>query len=116
MTIWTVNRRIAPGVVCIGPVQWYFAVPGDPENATASTTALGVNDKDEVVGVYVPSGNLNALDGFTWTPRGGFTTVNDPNGVGTTTINGVNDFGDLVGFYVDGNGNTDGMLAIPHGS
>jgi hypothetical protein len=86
-----------------------LSVPG-----AASTTALGVNDKEEVVGVYVPGDNPNALDGFTWTPHGGFTTVNDPNGVGTTTINGVNDFGDLVGFYVDGNGNTDGMLAIPH--
>ena len=33
--------------------------------------------------------------------------------MGTTTINDVNDFGDLVGFYVDGNGNTNGMPAIP---
>ena len=34
----------------------------------------------------------------------------------TTTTNGVNDFGDLVCFYLylDGNGNTDGMLATPH--
>ena len=53
------------------------------------------------------------MHGFTWTPRHGFTTVDDPHGVGTTTINGVNDFGQLVGFYVDGNGNTDGFLATP---
>jgi hypothetical protein len=86
-----------------------LAAPG-----ACTTSALGVNDSDEVVGVYVPCSNPNALDGFTWTPRAGFTTVNDPNGVGTTTINGVNDAGDLVGFYTTDNGNiTNGMLATP---
>jgi hypothetical protein len=77
-----------------------------------STSALGLNDNDEVAGVTTPNSNLAELDGFTWTPSGGFTTVDDPNGVGTT-INGVNNAGDLAGFYVDGNGNTDGMLATP---
>jgi hypothetical protein len=85
-----------------------LSVPG-----SSSTMALGVNNYDEVVGVYVPSSDSNALDGFTWTPRHGFTTVDDPHGLGTTTINGVNDFGQLVGFYVDANGNTDGFLATP---
>jgi hypothetical protein len=89
-----------------------LAVPG-----ASSTSALGVNNYDEVVGVYVPSSDANALEGFTWTPQGGFHTVNDPNGVNdgnlTTTINGVNDFGQVVGFYVDANGNTDGFLATP---
>jgi hypothetical protein len=87
-----------------------LAVPG-----ASSTMALGVNNFDEVVGVYVPSDNSQALDGFTWTPQGGFTTVDDPNGIGTTTINGVNDFGQVVGFYVDANGNTDGFVATPRG-
>jgi hypothetical protein len=91
-----------------------LAVPG-----ASSTMALGVNNFDEVVGVFVPSSDANALEGFTWTPQHGFTTVNDPKGVNdgnlTTTINGVNDFGQLVGFYVDANGNTDGFLATPHG-
>lgn len=57
-----------------------------------------------------------SMHGFTWTPRGGFTTVDDPNGVGSTTINGVNDQGELVGFYTDAAGNTDGMLAMPQES
>src|SRR5580704_11829935 len=88
-----------------------LAVPG-----AASTMALGVNDRDEVVGVYtVGSGSSAAMHGFTWTPRHGFSTVDDPHGVGTTTINGVNDHGQLVGFYVDANGNTDGLLASPQG-
>jgi hypothetical protein len=85
-----------------------LAVPG-----ASSTMALGVNNLDEVVGVYVPSNNSQALDGFTWTPQHGFSTVDDPNGLGTTTINGVNDLGQVVGFYVDAAGNTDGFVATP---
>ena len=86
-----------------------LAVPG-----ASATSALGVNDHDEVVGDYtVGTGSAAVMHGFTWTPGGGFATVDDPDGMGTTTINGVNDAGDLVGFYVDGNGNTDGFLARP---
>ncbi len=74
-----------------------LAVPG-----ASSTMALGVNDHDEVVGIYtVGSGSAAAMHGFTWTPGRGFITFDDPHGVGTTTINGVNNAGDLVGFYVD---------------
>jgi hypothetical protein len=80
-----------------------FAVPG-----ASSTQALGINDHDEVVGVYMVG---TAMHGFTWTAHGGFTTVDDPHGSGTTTINGVNDHGDLVGFYTDSNNLVDGMLA-----
>jgi hypothetical protein len=80
----------------------------------SATTALGVNDADEVVGTYtLGTGSSATLHGFTWTAQHGFKTVNDPHGVGTTTVNGVNDQGDLVGFYVDSAGNTDGMLATP---
>ena len=86
-----------------------LAVPG-----AASTMALGVNGSDEVVGTYtVGSGSSAQMHGFTWTPQHGFSTVDDPHGMGTTTINGVNDHGQLVGFYVDANGNTDGFLASP---
>jgi hypothetical protein len=86
-----------------------LSVPG-----ASSTMALGVNDHDEVVGVYtVGSGSSAVTHGFTWTPGGGFVTVDDPHGIGTTTINGVNNAGDLVGFYVDAAGNTDGLLATP---
>ena len=88
---------------------WTFAYPG-----AASTTALGVNDLGDVVGTYTVGSGPSAQNfGFTWTKKGGFTTINDPNGMGTTTVNGVNDKGDLVGFYVDSAGNTDGMLVTP---
>ncbi len=86
-----------------------LAVPG-----ASSTMALGVSNYGEVVGTYtVGSGSSAVMHGFTWTPQHGFSTVDDPHGIGTTTINGVNDFGQLVGFYVDANGNTDGFLATP---
>jgi hypothetical protein len=86
-----------------------LAVPG-----ASSTTALGVNNNDEVVGTYtVGSGSSAVMHGFTWTRGHGFSTVDDPDGIGATTINGVNDVGQLVGFYTDGNGNTDGFLATP---
>lgn len=74
------------------------------------TQAFGVNDSDEVVGATTVGANTF---GFTWTPGGGFKTVNDPKGVGSTIINGVNDAGQLVGFYNSANGNTNGMLATP---
>lgn len=85
-------------------------VPG-----SSQTQALGINDRDEVVGVYqVGTGEGAMTHGFTWTPRAGFqTNVDDPAGVGATTINGVNDRGQLVGFYTDGKGNTNGLLANP---
>ena len=84
-------------------------VPG-----ASMTQAFGVNDEDEVVGVYqVGTGSGAMMHGFTWAPRIGFRTVDDPNGVSTTTINGVNDQGELVGFYTDAAGNTDGLLAQP---
>jgi len=88
-----------------------LAVPG-----ASMTQAFGVNDRDEVVGAYtVGTGSTATMHGFTWRPGHGFTTVDDPNGVGTTTVNGVNDAGELVGFYVDSTGNTDGMIALPRG-
>ena len=86
-----------------------LAVPG-----ASMTQAFGVNDSDEVVGTYTDgTGNSAQTHGFTWRPGHGFTTVDDPHGIGATTINGVNDHGDLVGFYTDAAGNTDGMLAQP---
>ena len=84
-------------------------VPG-----ASATQAFGVNDHDEVVGAYTDgTGSSATMHGFTWTPGGGFVSVDEPQGQGTTTINGVNDAGDLVGFYVDAVANTDGFTAIP---
>jgi probable HAF family extracellular repeat protein len=86
-----------------------LAIPG-----ASMTQAFGINDSGKVVGTYtVGTGSTAMTHGFTWKPGDGFSTVDDPHGVGTTIINGVNDRGDLVGFYTDSAGNTDGMLAQP---
>jgi hypothetical protein len=77
----------------------------------SSTQALGLNNNDEVVGVYtVGSGTNTVTHGFSWYPGYRFHTINAPRGMDTTAINGVNGCGDVVGFYVDGAGNTDGLL------
>ncbi len=87
----------------------HLNVPG-----SSSTQAFGVNDGDEVVGDYtVGTGSGAQTDGFVWVPGLGFSTINDPNGVGATTVNGLNDRGQLVGFYTDSAGNVDGFLASP---
>ena len=86
-----------------------LSVPG-----SILTQALGINGDREVVGFYQTGSKDNPMThGFTWTPWGGFQTVDDPNGAGATTINGVNDQGQLVGFYTDSANNTDGLLASP---
>jgi hypothetical protein len=85
------------------------------------TMATGVDSQDRVVGVYTTGSGSNTFQGgFTWKLEsvngstnqiGVFQTISDPNGMGTTTVNGIDGCGNLVGFYVDGNGNTNGMLA-----
>jgi hypothetical protein len=86
-----------------------FAFPN-----AVSTTPLGINKKDDIVGVYVDT--ASEMHGFLLTDpltNAKWQSIDDPNGVGTTTINGLNDKGDMVGFYVDSAGNTDGMLIEP---
>lgn len=41
--------------------------------------ALGINNEDEVVRSYMDA--TGATHGFAWTRRGGYTTIDDPNGV-----------------------------------
>jgi len=79
---------------------------------STNTTALGVNNFDQIAGSYVDS--LKKMHGFLLSSplhHAKLQSIDDPNGVGTTTINGLNDKDQLVGFYVDGAGNTDGFLA-----
>jgi hypothetical protein len=83
---------------------------------SSMTQIFGINDSDEVVGAYtVGDSSTPPSYGFTWTPKHGFTEVNDPHGVGSTLINGVNNSGELVGFFMNAadNNNTQGFLAVP---
>jgi hypothetical protein len=78
-----------------------------PAGAT-DVQALGLNNKDQVVGSYVGAhGNTH---GFLYSnTTNHYTTINDPNAAGSTVVNGINNKGDMVGFYTDAAGNTDGM-------
>ncbi len=84
--------------------------------AATMTKPFAVNDSGLVVGAYtINTGGKIAMHGFTWTASRGFTTIDDPLGIGATAVAGVNDAGDLVGFYTDAKGNTNGMLAVAQG-
>ena len=61
------------------------------------TQALGLNNRGQVVGDYMDA--AGATHGFVWTSAGGFTTIDDPNGIGTTVVNGINDNGVIIGFF-----------------
>jgi probable HAF family extracellular repeat protein len=74
------------------------------------TQALGLNNNGQVVGQYMDA--QENTHGFVWTAQNGFTTVDDPNGIGTTIVNGINDAGVLVGFYGTSPVNT-GFVAQP---
>jgi hypothetical protein len=91
-----------------------FGFPGIPGGS--HTQALGINDKDQIVGTYVDA--AKNTHGFMLTdptgPHSHWQTIDDnaANAMpGTTVVNGINDAGDLVGFYTDTAGNVDGMLA-----
>jgi hypothetical protein len=85
-----------------------------------NTMALGLNNKNQVVGSYVDEGGNT--DGFVynWVTEQ-LTTINDPHADGTmafgvegTIVNGINDEGQLVGFYANTDGpNVNGFLANP---
>jgi hypothetical protein len=73
-----------------------------------SVQALGINNKDQVVGSYETSTN-GPMYGFIYDAHTNtYATVSDGTGA-MTVLNGINDNGQVVGFYLDKNGNTDGL-------
>lgn len=79
-----------------------------PKNAV-SVQALGVNNEDQVVGLFVDKGGNT--HGFLFDEQSkSYTTIDAPHANGMTVINGLNDQGQLVGFFMDNAGNTDGLL------
>ena len=81
----------------------------DPPGATFAQ-ALGLNNRGQVVGQFMDAGGNT--HGFLWTVANGFTTIDEPNGVGTTIVNGINDNGVIVGFYGTAPINS-GFVAFP---
>jgi hypothetical protein len=91
---------------------------------TAGTQVFGVNNSDELVGVYFQQ-NSTTPHGFAMknlaTPNVNtvYQPINDPNGVfaNGTTANGIDVCGNVVGFSVDDATNTNGFLAsVPPGT
>jgi hypothetical protein len=85
-----------------------FQFPGGKD-----TRAMGMNDKDQIVGSYLDRSGL--MHGFVLSeptgPHSVWQSINDPKGIGSTDVNGINDHGDLVGGYTDSSGNTHGFFA-----
>ena len=74
----------------------------------ASTTGVGLNDKDHVVGNYVDPG-LDKIEGFL-TNTVNFAKVMDPSGT-TTFPSGINNSDVIVGTFFDSFGNEMGFMA-----
>lgn len=95
------------GFVTVGGTFTTIDVPG-----AMSTQLFGLNNLGQAVGTEIDaSGAMHGILCDTNTIS--CQLVDDPNGVGTTTLNGINDNSQIVGFFVDGNDNTDGLLANP---
>jgi hypothetical protein len=69
------------------------------------TFALGINNKDEVVGFYYDS--LHRQNGFLFS-NGNYTTIDDPLGLNGTYATGINDASKIVGYYLAPGVNSDG--------
>jgi hypothetical protein len=68
------------------------------------TQALGLNNKNEIVGQYMTAGLTH---GFLYnTATKTWKSIDDPNGVGTTVVNGINDNHQIVGFWGTAPNNT----------
>ncbi len=73
-----------------------------------NTQALGINNKDQVVGSFVDA--HGKMHGFVWR-NWNLTQVDNPNGSGGTLVNGIDNRNQIVGFFVDAKGNTNGFVA-----
>lgn len=73
-----------------------------------STSPLGINDSDQVVGIYLSDDIIP--EGFLWN-NGIFTTINVP-GADSTIASGINDQGEIVGSYEVGDGFQNGFADI----
>ena len=103
---YTASGGITDGFIKLaGGAFSTIAVPGATE-----TVALGLNDSDNVVGLYV---DTSGVHGFIWRIGGHLTTmVDDASSNHYTVLSSINNEGDIVGYYLDSHG-THGLLAFP---
>ena len=79
----------------------------DPFDSNGGTTsALGINDQGQIVGLYQVSGNFPNRGMYGFVEKGGiYTTIDDPlastapPGAHTTVAFGINNAGQIVGYY-----------------
>jgi probable HAF family extracellular repeat protein len=71
-----------------------------------ATVASGINDRGEIVGVFVDSalGTRGFVD-----DEGRFTAIDVPGAV-ATFASGINDHGEIVGAFIDADGSTHGFV------
>src|SRR5580692_8075405 len=83
-----------------------YTVINDPL-AVDETTANGINDSGQIVGIYTDSSST--AHGFLYSNET-FTTLDDPLGINGTTPIGINAAGEIVGSYLDASDVTHGFL------
>src|SRR5437899_8917343 len=88
------------------PVYTYTTLD-DPSAVGANTFAYGINDTDQIVGVYPDASNKG--HGFLYS-GGIYTTLDDPSATNGTFVRGINAAGQIVGYYNNNTG-THGFLS-----
>jgi len=82
----------------VGQVKATFTLDTiDFPNASFTAGATGINNRGQIVGVYVDSSGVRR--GFLL-DKGNFSTVDFPNAL-ETNANGINDHSQIVGWYRD---------------
>src|SRR5262249_58478693 len=71
-------------------------------SATNGTAALGINDRGQIVGLYITGGGLS-VHGFLLS-GGTYTTVDDPLATISSQALGINNAGQIVGQYQNASG------------
>jgi hypothetical protein len=105
-----------------------FDAPGAPTNvANRGTTALGINDSGQIVGIY-STGSFDTAStyyGFVRAADGTVTTLTEPDAGSGENANGskqgtvataINASGEITGFYVDSSGNQHGFVLSAGGT